>query len=78
VDSAEGSYRTNYNMLINSSRDSSAVSRWSTGWMIGGSSPSRGWKFFSSPPGPDWVWARPASYPMGTRGSFPGGQVAGA
>jgi hypothetical protein len=24
------------------------------------------------------VWAQPASYPVGTRGSFPGGKVAGA
>jgi len=24
--------------------------RWATGWIIGGSSPCRGWEFFSSPP----------------------------
>jgi hypothetical protein len=28
------------------SRDSSVVQRWATGWMIGGSSPGRGWEFF--------------------------------
>jgi hypothetical protein len=57
-------------------RDSSVVQRWATGWMMGGSSPSRGWEFFSSPPRPDWLWALPASYPMGTRGSFPEGIAA--
>jgi hypothetical protein len=54
-------------------RDSSVVQRWATGWMIGGSSSSGGWEFFSSPTG-----AHPASYPMGTGGSFPGGKVARA
>jgi hypothetical protein len=34
------------------SRVSSVVQRWTTGWMIGGSSPDRGWEFFSSPPRP--------------------------
>jgi hypothetical protein len=38
----------------------------------------RGWKFFSSPPRPDRLWAHPASYPMGTGGSFPGGKAARA
>jgi len=32
---------------------------------------SRGWEFFSSPP-------RLTPYPMGTRGSFPGGKTVGA
>jgi len=27
------------------------------GWMIEGSSPGRGWKFFSSPPRPDRLWS---------------------
>jgi len=36
-----------------------------------GSSPGTDWEFFSSPP-------RPASYPKGNRGSFPGGKAAGA
>jgi hypothetical protein len=31
--------------------------RWATGWIIGGSSPGRGWKFFSSPPCPDRLWS---------------------
>jgi hypothetical protein len=38
------------------SRDSSVVQRWATGWMIGGSSPGRGWEVFSSPPRPDLLW----------------------
>jgi hypothetical protein len=32
---------------------SSVVQRWAMGWMIGGSSPGKGWEFFSSPPRPD-------------------------
>jgi len=34
-----------------------------TGWMIGGSSPGRGWKFFSSLPRPDRLWS-PLSLPI--------------
>jgi hypothetical protein len=30
------------------SRDSSAVYRWATGWMLGSSNPDRGWDFFST------------------------------
>jgi hypothetical protein len=33
--------------------DGSVVQRWATGWTIKGSSPGRGWEFFSSPPRPD-------------------------
>jgi hypothetical protein len=40
--------------------------------------PGRGWEFFSSPPCPERLWGHPASYPMGTRGSFPGGKAARA
>jgi hypothetical protein len=29
-----------------------------------------GSRIFSSPQHPDWLWAHPASYPMGTKGSF--------
>jgi hypothetical protein len=35
------------------SRDTSVVQRWATDWMIGGSSPDRGWELFSPPPCPD-------------------------
>jgi len=35
-------------------------------------------RIISSPPCPQWLWGPPASYPMGTRGSFPGGKVARA
>jgi hypothetical protein len=38
----------------------------------------RGWEIFSSPPRPERLWAHPASHPVGTRGSFPGGKAAGA
>jgi hypothetical protein len=37
-----------------------------------GSIPGRGWDFSSSPPRSDRFWAHPASYPLGSRGSFPG------
>jgi hypothetical protein len=33
---------------------------------------------FSSPPPPDRLWGHQVSYPMGTRGPFPGGKEAGA
>jgi len=36
------------------------------GWMVQGSNPHRGKGFFSSPKHPDWLWAHPASYSMGT------------
>jgi hypothetical protein len=50
----------------------SLVWRWVTGWMIGGSSPGRGWEFFSLPPRPDRLWGHPDTYPIGTKGSFMG------
>jgi hypothetical protein len=37
-----------------------------------GSIPGGCWEFFSSPPRPERLGAHPASYPMGTRASFPG------
>jgi hypothetical protein len=52
--------------------DISLVWRWATGWMIGGSNPGRGLEFFSSPRAQTGSEAHPASYSMGTRGSFPG------
>jgi hypothetical protein len=33
------------------------IQLWATGWIIGGSSPGRGWEFFSSPPRPDRLWS---------------------
>jgi len=38
----------------------------------------RGLGIFLSLPHPERLWAHPASFPMGTRGSFPGDRVAGA
>jgi hypothetical protein len=35
------------------------IQRWTTGWMIGGSSPARDWEFFSSPL-PDRLWYPPS------------------
>jgi hypothetical protein len=37
-------------------RDISVLQLWAKSWMIGVSSPGRGWEFFSSPPSPDWIW----------------------
>jgi hypothetical protein len=42
------------------SRDSSVAYWWATGWMIVGSSPGKGWEFFSSPPRPDRLWGPPS------------------
>jgi hypothetical protein len=42
------------------SRDSSVVQHWAAGWNIGGLSPGRGWKFFSSPPRPDRLCGPPS------------------
>jgi hypothetical protein len=41
-----------------------------------GSIPSRGKKFLTTSQHPDWLWICPASYPMGTRGSFCGSKLA--
>jgi hypothetical protein len=39
-----------------------------TGWMIGGSSPVRGWEFFSSLPRPDRFWGPPSLQSNGYQG----------
>jgi hypothetical protein len=59
------------------SRDSSVVKSWATGWMIGGSSVWAG-NFSLHHRVQAGSGAHPASYPIGTRVSFPGGKVAGA
>jgi hypothetical protein len=48
------------------------IAQRATGLIIGGSSPGRGWKFFSLPPSPDRLWGPPRLPSMGTRDSFPG------
>jgi hypothetical protein len=57
---------------------SSVAYRWATDWMIGGSSPGGGCEFFLHRRAQTGSGVHPASYPMGTRGSFPGGKVPGA
>jgi len=44
------------------------LQRWSTGWMIGGSSPGRGWEFYASPPRPDRLWGPPSLLSNGYKG----------
>jgi len=41
------------------------------GWMIGGSSPGKGWEFFSSPPRPDRLWDPLSLLSNGYQGLFP-------
>jgi hypothetical protein len=43
---------------------------WATGWMIGGSSPGRGWEFSLNHRVQNVSGTYAASYPMGTRGCF--------
>jgi hypothetical protein len=51
---------------LSRSQDSSVVQRWATSWMIGVSSPGRGWKFFSSPPHPDRLCGPPSLLSRGS------------
>jgi len=60
-----------HNVHINAGR------RWATGWMIGGSSPGRGWEFFSPQPRPDRLWSPPRHLYNGYQSSLPGGKAAG-
>jgi hypothetical protein len=60
------------------SRDISVVKRRGTGWMIGGFESRQGLGVFSPHHGVQTgCVAHPASYPVGSRGSFPGGKAAG-
>jgi hypothetical protein len=55
------------------SRNSSVLQCWATGWMMGGSSPGRGWEFFSSPLRSDRRWRPPNLLFNGYQGLFPWG-----
>jgi hypothetical protein len=63
--------------VVNGSLDSSAVQRWDTGWMIGVRDPAGAGNFSFHHRVQTGSGAHPASYPIGTRGSFPGGKAAG-
>jgi hypothetical protein len=54
-------------------RNSWAVYRWATGWLIDGSSLGRGFEFFSLPPRPDRLWGPPSLLSTGYQGLFPWG-----
>jgi hypothetical protein len=51
------------------------VQRWATGWMIGDSSPDKGWEIFSSPPCPDRLWDPPSLLSNGYQELFSGGEA---
>jgi len=61
---------------VTGSLDSSELQRWATGWMIGVSSPGRGWEFTLHHRPQSGCGAQPASYSVRTGGSFPGGKEA--
>jgi hypothetical protein len=54
-----------------------ATKCWTTGWIIGGSGPGRGWEFSSSPPRPDRLWDQPSLLSSGYLGLFLWGKAAG-
>jgi hypothetical protein len=55
------------------------IASWAVGWMIGGSSPGRGYEFFSPPPRTDRLWASTQPSNQWVPGALPlGGKVAGA
>jgi hypothetical protein len=56
----------------NKRRDSSVVQRWARSWMIGVRIPAEARNFSLHHHVPTGFGARPASYSMGTRNSFPG------
>jgi hypothetical protein len=58
----------------NTSRDSLVVQCWATGWVI----QAEAGNFFLHHRVQNGSGAHPASYPMGTSGSFAGGKAAGA
>jgi hypothetical protein len=60
------------------SRDSSVVQHWATGSMIGGRFSAGPGKFTLHHRDQTGSGAHPASYPVGTRGSFSGSKAAGA
>jgi hypothetical protein len=53
------------------------IQRWTTGSMIEGSSPSRGWEVFSSLPRPERLWSPSSLLSNGYQGLFPWGQGVG-
>jgi hypothetical protein len=71
----------NEELLLDKSRDSSVGIALGYGLDDRGSGvrfPARTWNFSLNHSVQNGSGAHPASYPMGTRGSFPGGKAAGA
>jgi hypothetical protein len=80
-DHAIGYYIT---LMVLNSLQSTGTTWWHCNWdssvvqcsMIGSSRPGRGWKFFSPPLCPDWLWVLPSLLSNGYQGLFPSGKAA--
>jgi hypothetical protein len=65
-------------LIVSVTKSRYSVGLWAGRSGLQGSIPGGGWEFFFHHRVQNGSGAHAASYPMGTRGSFPGGKAAGA